>query len=53
MMIEKNSDIIKITNLSILVNKKMRGIVPVTDEKNNLGRLVLLFNKRLVPINMQ
>ena len=52
-MIEKNNDIIKIRDLSMVVNKKIRGIVPVTDERNNLGRFVLLFNKRLVPINTQ
>ena len=34
-------------------NKKIKGIVPTTDDRNNLGKLVNLFNKRLVPINTQ
>lgn len=52
-MMENNKEIIKISDLFMVVNKKIRGIVPETDERNNLGRLVNLFSKRLVPINTQ
>ena len=52
-MIEKSNDIIKNKDLSMVVNKKIKGIVPTTDDRNNLGKLVNLFSKRLVPINTQ
>ena len=52
-IIEKSNDIVKINDLSIVVNKKIKGIVPTTDDRNNLGKLVNLFSKRLVPINTQ
>ena len=52
-MIENNKEIIKISDLFMVVNKKIKGIVPETDERNNLGKFVNLFSKRLVPINTQ
>ena len=52
-IVEKSNDIVKIKDLSMVVNKKIKGIVPTMDDRNNLGKLVNLFSKRLVPINTQ
>ena len=44
-MIAKKKIIINMSILFMLINKKMMGIVPITDDKNSLEKLVILFNK--------
>ena len=39
----------KIIILDILINKKINGIKPITDDKNIFFKLDIRFNKILVP----
>ena len=51
-MIENINEINKFTLLFIFKNKNIKGIVPITEDKNIFLKLVILVNNILTPINI-